>query len=236
MDPVVRYNVYKSHCLIGFSIRYAAFVLPAPRSCGRCTTPSLGEQGLAFTRNFFTYPLSPADIRASTSKIAHSTIKFPKKPTKAKRSSKLSSKSKRAAPSEAVQDQYHFLSYVPYRGRVWEMDGLKSAPLECAELDPDESWLEAVRPALRGRIEALAKSGDIRFNLLAIVPCAYHTKMREFELTKREIKYIERRLQDERGENWKDMVRSLHGNEVKAPIYPGQPKFMGSQKLWSFQG
>jgi ubiquitin carboxyl-terminal hydrolase L5 len=156
----------------------------------------------------FEHFLSPADIRASLSKIADTTMKNPpKSPKKAKGRSKGAPKSKKAAPAEPAPDQYHFLSYVPYQGRVWEMDGLKSAPLECAELDSEEPWLEAVRPALRGRIEALSRAGDIRFNLLAIVPCAYQAKMREFELVKREITAIERRLGDEYGENWKETVR-----------------------------
>ena len=129
------------------------------------------------------------------------------KPTKATGRVKAGSKSKKAAAtSETLQDQYHFLSYVPYKGRVWEMDGLKSAPLECAELDPEEPWLEAVLPALRGRIEALSKSGDIRFNLLAIVPCAYQKKMVEFEFGKREVTHLERQLRTQYGDTWKEKV------------------------------
>ncbi|KIM30592.1 hypothetical protein M408DRAFT_323399 [Serendipita vermifera MAFF 305830] len=166
----------------------------------------------------------PADIRASLSKIADTTMNPPKEPKKPKGRGKAASKSKKATKSETLQDQYHFLSYVPYQGRVWEMDGLKSAPLECAELDAGEAWLEAVRPALRGRIEALSNSGDIRFNLLAIVPCAYQEKMTAFELGKREITYIERRLPGVYGEGWKDKVpESLYKLRSDAFSRPGLP-------------
>lgn len=147
---------------------------------------------------------SPIDVRASVSKIAHTTLHPPRPTTKGKKTSG----SKKKIVFEPSPDAYHFLSYVPHRGRVWEMDGLKRAPLECSEIE--DRWLDAALPALRGRMDSLSKSGDIRFNLLAIVPSKYQSKADELELGKRRVIFLERRLAQEYGESWKTQVGSLH--------------------------
>ncbi|KAG8867218.1 hypothetical protein FRC20_006305 [Serendipita sp. 405] len=86
------------------------------------------------------------------------------------------------------------------------MDGLKRAPLECSEIEDGQSWVEAVLPALRSRIEAFSRNGSISFTLLAVNASSYHQKLEDFELAKREIIFLERRLNDEFGEDWKKTV------------------------------
>ncbi|CCA72744.1 hypothetical protein PIIN_06682 [Serendipita indica DSM 11827] len=145
----------------------------------------------------------PADIRASLVKTVEEVLDHHKSQSITKRKGK---KKKERYVVESP-DAYHFLSYVPHGTRVWEMDGLKRAPLECAELDnPGDLWTLAVLPALRSRIEALSKSGDIRFTLLAIKPSAYTVAIEEFELVKRQIGALERRLVQTHGEHWIQMV------------------------------
>ncbi|KAG8802209.1 hypothetical protein FRC17_006473 [Serendipita sp. 399] len=141
----------------------------------------------------------PADLRASLSKITAETIESGKAQKKPR-----GRKSKKA--KDEPPDSYHFLSYVPYRGRVWEMDGLKRAPLECGEIEKDQPWVEAVLPALRTRIEGFSRNGSISFTLLAINISSYHQKIEDFELTKREVVFLERRLHNEFEEAWKQTV------------------------------
>jgi hypothetical protein len=87
------------------------------------------------------------------------------------------------------------------------MDGYKRAPLECAELDSSNaSWVQAVHSALRGRIEALSRGGNAQFNILALIPSAYQSRIDDFELGKRRVTFIERRLEALLGESWKDIV------------------------------
>lgn len=93
------------------------------------------------------------------------------------------------------------------------MDGLKRAPLECCEFEG--SWLDAVLPALRGRMESLSRSGEIRFNLLAIVPSVYQSKVDELELGKRKITFLERRLLQEFGDSWKTLVGRIYFYEFQ---------------------
>ena len=62
---------------------------------------------------------------------------------------------------------YHFISYLPCNGKLWELDGLKGGPVclgECSE----ENWLDVVRPMIMQRIEQYS-SREIRFNLMGVI-------------------------------------------------------------------
>jgi len=64
-------------------------------------------------------------------------------------------------------DVYHFISFVPHKNALYELDGLQAGPIthgECTE----ETWLTLARSKIQQRIEAYASS-EIRFNLLAII-------------------------------------------------------------------
>eukprot|EP00903_Cladosiphon_okamuranus_P022567 g20762.t1 len=72
------------------------------------------------------------------------------------------------------EDAFHFVAYLPHEEKVLELDGLKSGPIIIGEipLTSDETgggdWLKLVAPAIEKRITRYA-SGEIRFNLMAIV-------------------------------------------------------------------
>ena len=169
----------------------------------------------------------PADIRASLNNLTITTFDAEKrkavekktkeaKPPPAKRAkTAVVVKSRKGKGKEKEQDDdkedeeetYHFIGYVPAYGKVWELDGLKSGPLEVGELpahnsssnDSNQGWMDVVRPALRMKMEKYGGSGNdgsnIRFSLLAIVDDLYQKASDELELLKREKIALERRME-----------------------------------------
>lgn len=187
----------------------------------------------------------PADLWGSISSIAETTHEVSmsaKKPTKRRRtvlndSSRRKQTSRRKKAIEAGQgvESFHFIGYVPAHGKVWELDGMNSGPLEVGELsssDPDsiEGWEDIVRPALRLKMEKyggvagidvqeLEDYGNIQFNLLALVPDQYEERSDELELLKREKTALELRLGEIYGTTWTEKVNQEQLARVR-DIFP----------------
>eukprot|EP00920_Eleutheroschizon_duboscqi_P025684 GHVT01063462.1.p1 GENE.GHVT01063462.1~~GHVT01063462.1.p1 ORF type:complete len:383 (+),score=116.58 GHVT01063462.1:188-1336(+) len=70
------------------------------------------------------------------------------------------------------EDAFHFVSYISFADKVYELDGLKKGPILLGR-GGEANWLEVARPAIQKRIQDLqggADSGnEIRFSLLALV-------------------------------------------------------------------
>jgi hypothetical protein len=73
-------------------------------------------------------------------------------------------------------DSFHFVSFVPIRGRLYELDGLKRFPVDHGPIPAGEDWTEMFRRVIKQRLEdpnsgsSDSISPDIRYNLMAVVP------------------------------------------------------------------
>ncbi|CAB1115316.1 unnamed protein product [Ectocarpus sp. CCAP 1310/34] len=105
------------------------------------------------------------------------------------------------------QDAFHFVAFVPFNGKVFELDGLKSGPVNlgdipghggnlasasCSGIHGDD-WLSVASPAIEERI-ARHSAGEIRFNLLAIVKNRKHVATEERQRCMRRVEALDREL------------------------------------------
>lgn len=65
-------------------------------------------------------------------------------------------------------DVFHFVSYIPVNGKVYELDGLRDGPIEHCTIPSGADWEAFARPVIESRI-AQYSSGEIHFNLMAVV-------------------------------------------------------------------
>ncbi|KHN80035.1 putative ubiquitin carboxyl-terminal hydrolase ubh-4 [Toxocara canis] len=65
-------------------------------------------------------------------------------------------------------DNYHFVTYVPIDGHIYELDGLRPAPIDLGIVKEGQDWLDVVRPIINKRIQKYSE-GEIHFNLMAVV-------------------------------------------------------------------
>lgn len=67
----------------------------------------------------------------------------------------------------ATEEPYHFVGYVNVNGRLYELDGLQTGPIDWGEATP-ENWLQKVAPVVQERMVRYAES-ETGFSMLAIV-------------------------------------------------------------------
>lgn len=72
-------------------------------------------------------------------------------------------------PKTKTEDNYHFITYVPVGQKIYELDGLREAPILLADVPEGQDWVSVVRPFIQRRIEKYT-AGEIHFNLMALVP------------------------------------------------------------------
>lgn len=69
-------------------------------------------------------------------------------------------------------EAFHFVSFVPINGRLFELDGLKPYPIDHGPWNDSTDWTEKFRSIMSERLGITAgeQYHDIRFNLMAVVP------------------------------------------------------------------
>ena len=65
------------------------------------------------------------------------------------------------------QDVYHFVSYVPHKGNLYELDGLQPGPILIGKYSNEGEWVELAKQEIQQRIEKYSEK-EIRFNLMMV--------------------------------------------------------------------
>lgn len=67
-------------------------------------------------------------------------------------------------------EAFHFVSFVPINGHLFELDGLKPYPMDHGGWEAYEDWTDKFRRIMAERLGITTGEQDIRFNLMAVVP------------------------------------------------------------------
>ncbi|XP_022225055.2 ubiquitin carboxyl-terminal hydrolase calypso [Drosophila obscura] len=67
-------------------------------------------------------------------------------------------------------EAFHFVSFVPINGQLFELDGLKPYPMNHGGWEDHEDWTDKFRRVMAERLGIATGEQDIRFNLMAVVP------------------------------------------------------------------
>lgn len=70
--------------------------------------------------------------------------------------------------SNKDEEVFHFVTYIPIDGRLYELDGLKEGPIDLGPVAEGQEWLNTVRPIIEKRMQKY-NEGEIHFNLMAVV-------------------------------------------------------------------
>jgi len=92
-----------------------------------------------------------------------------------------------------AEDAFHFVSYVPVNGRLYELDGLKGGPIDLGECTED-NWASIAAPIIQTRMESFAKA-EIKFSLLAVIKNRIELYQEKLDLLKQEKSIIEAKLE-----------------------------------------
>uniref|UniRef100_A0A3B5L7I6 ubiquitinyl hydrolase 1 n=1 Tax=Xiphophorus couchianus TaxID=32473 RepID=A0A3B5L7I6_9TELE len=95
-----------------------------------------------------------------------------------------------------TMEAFHFVSYVPIKDRLFELDGLKAYPID-HPWGEDEDWTDKARRVIMERIGLATAEPyhDIRFNLMAVVPDRRMKYESKLEILKRNRQIILEGLQ-----------------------------------------
>lgn len=88
-----------------------------------------------------------------------------------------------AKQAEKDDDVFHFISYIPFEGRLYELDGLRDGPVDLGFIPDGSDWVKTASPVIEKRMQQYSKD-EIQFNLMAVVADkmpSYKRKLAELE-------------------------------------------------------
>ncbi|GAB1317245.1 Ubiquitin carboxyl-terminal hydrolase [Madurella fahalii] len=115
---------------------------------------------------------------------------------KKKRLKYRTSRSKRSRPKKGrspADSAYHFIAFVPVGRRVWQLDGLKTAPSYIGEFSEGQHWTSVICPVLEERMKRCGKE-QLSFSLLALCGDDLSELRRQLAVNIRSLEDLEKKL------------------------------------------
>ncbi|KAI8381318.1 uncharacterized protein BYT42DRAFT_566102 [Radiomyces spectabilis] len=109
------------------------------------------------------------------------------------------------------EDMYHFVSYVPIEGYLWELDGMKKYPVRLGPCAAD-NWLDVAKPLLQKKMIPQNEDESIDFSLMAIVTDSTAKLRQRYEFNSLYISKIDELL-DELHPPWRDNTQDNLGKK-----------------------
>lgn len=111
-------------------------------------------------------------------------------------------------PTSRVGEAFHFISFVPIAGHLFELDGLKPFPMDHGAWNENEEWTDMFRRVITNRIDISNGEQDIRFNLMAVVPDRRISISHKLKILRRNKEIVEEALEKlVNGTNMVDMLK-----------------------------
>ncbi|GES65578.1 ubiquitin carboxyl-terminal hydrolase [Aspergillus terreus] len=92
---------------------------------------------------------------------------------------------------------FHFIAFVPARGKVWKFDGLERQPQALGPCTPDDDWLELVRPNIITRM-AEYEEGQIQFSILSLARDPLPDLVKKLATNVKSLELLNQRIDSER--------------------------------------
>lgn len=147
--------------------------------------------------------------------FAHNSHAMPQARRRLERGSTGTTTSSRIGiPSSRMAcEAFHFISFVPINGHLFELDGLKPFPMDHGTWEPDEDWTDKFRRVITNRIENSNGEQDIRFNLMAVVPDRRISISHKLNILRRNKEIVEEALEKlVNGTNVVEMLKEEQSN------------------------
>ncbi|XP_066249123.1 ubiquitin carboxyl-terminal hydrolase calypso [Euwallacea similis] len=114
-------------------------------------------------------------------------------------------------------EAFHFVSFVPIGGRLYELDGLKPFPIDHGPCN-EQDWTDKFRSVIQDRLGITADEyNEIRFNLMAVVPDRRLAIQHKLKMLRTNKQIVLDALQQIMKIKDKGGGKSLENNPIEAP-------------------
>lgn len=128
--------------------------------------------------------------------FAHNSHAMPQARRRLERNSGATTSARIGIPTGRVAcEAFHFVSFVPINGHLFELDGLKPFPMDHGTWEPTEDWTDKFRRVITNRIDISNGEQDIRFNLMAVVPDRRISISHKLKILRRNKEIVEEALE-----------------------------------------